>query len=227
MSKLPASQCSAVKLALMRFPGHRLLASRTWRSRGNKRAEGGPWGQRQLHRCAAKTSEEAVAKRNDKGETLEDGVRRLRQDKERLRLEAAILKGAGDFLRQGRRVDVNRQTTRPAQWPTNPHTQLSTFAQPASQLTSPATHAPTSRSVSWPSCAPQATLPSTDWQPLTFVGFSVAAPGEALSTSLEPTVGFEPTTCALRKHCSTTELSRRKEREDTRGAALVKGCRLW
>ena len=40
---------------------------------------------------------------------------------------------------------------------------------------------------------------------------------------LEPTVGFEPTTCALRKHCSTTELSRRKEREDTCGRWLVKG----
>jgi hypothetical protein len=39
---------------------------------------------------------------------------------------------------------------------------------------------------------------------------------------LEPTVGFEPTTCALRKHCSTTELSRRKEREDTCGRPLVK-----
>ncbi len=38
----------------------------------------------------------------------------------------------------------------------------------------------------------------------------------------EPTVGFEPTTCALRKHCSTTELSRRKEREDTCGRPLVK-----
>jgi hypothetical protein len=44
----------------------------------------------------------------------------------------------------------------------------------------------------------------------------------------EPTVGFEPTTCALRKHCSTTELSRpggpggQTAAEDTRARLPVK-----
>jgi transposase len=52
----------------------------------------------QLHRWAAKTAEEAVAKRNDNGEKLEDEVRRLRKENERLRMEKAILKKAAAFF---------------------------------------------------------------------------------------------------------------------------------
>jgi transposase len=48
----------------------------------------------QLHRWAAKHEHAEVAKRNDKGEMLEDEVRRLRKENERLRMEKAILRKA-------------------------------------------------------------------------------------------------------------------------------------
>ena len=52
----------------------------------------------QLHRWAAKYEREAVAKRNDAGETLEEENRRLRKENERLRMEKAILKKAAAFF---------------------------------------------------------------------------------------------------------------------------------
>jgi transposase len=52
----------------------------------------------QLHRWAAKKDSESVAKRNDKGETLEDENRRLRKENERLRMEKSILKKAAAFF---------------------------------------------------------------------------------------------------------------------------------
>jgi len=52
----------------------------------------------QLHRWAAKYAQQAVAKRNDKGETVEEEVRRLRKENERLRMEKAILKKAAAFF---------------------------------------------------------------------------------------------------------------------------------
>ena len=52
----------------------------------------------QLHRWAAQYEQKAVAKRNDKGETVEDEVRRLRKENERLRMEKAILKEAAAFF---------------------------------------------------------------------------------------------------------------------------------
>ena len=39
-----------------------------------------------------------MAKRNDKGETLEDENRRLRKENERLRMEKTILKKAAAFV---------------------------------------------------------------------------------------------------------------------------------
>jgi transposase len=51
-----------------------------------------------LYRWSAKLDNEAVAKRNDKGETLEDENRRLRKEVERLRMEKAILKKAAAFF---------------------------------------------------------------------------------------------------------------------------------
>lgn len=72
----------------------------------------------------------------------------------------------------------------------------------------------------------RATTPSPDRQPLAFVCFSVRRLVMP-ATSLEPIAGFEPATCALRKHCSTTELNRRNGGENTRGARLVKGPAAW
>ena len=51
-----------------------------------------------LHRWARLTDAQAVAKRNEQGETLEDEVRRLRKEIERLRMEKAILKKAAAFF---------------------------------------------------------------------------------------------------------------------------------
>jgi len=51
-----------------------------------------------LYRWAAEVDEATVAKRNDKGETLEDEVRRLRKENDRLRMEKAILKKAAAFF---------------------------------------------------------------------------------------------------------------------------------
>ncbi|MGC4091068.1 MAG: transposase [Polyangiaceae bacterium] len=51
-----------------------------------------------LYRWSAKLHDEAVAKRNDQGETLEDEVRRLRKENERLRMEKTILKKAAAFF---------------------------------------------------------------------------------------------------------------------------------
>ena len=51
-----------------------------------------------LYRWAAMLDEAVVAKRNDKGETLEDEVRRLRKENDRLRMEKAILKKAAAFF---------------------------------------------------------------------------------------------------------------------------------
>jgi len=52
----------------------------------------------QLHRWASQFEQAATAKRNDKGEALEDEVRRLRKENERLRMEKAILKKAAAFF---------------------------------------------------------------------------------------------------------------------------------
>lgn len=51
-----------------------------------------------LHRWARVLDADAVAKRNEQGETLEDEVRRLRKENERLRMEKAILKKAAAFF---------------------------------------------------------------------------------------------------------------------------------
>jgi transposase len=51
-----------------------------------------------LHRWAKLLDADAVAKRNEQGETLEDEVRRLRKENERLRMEKAILKKAAAFF---------------------------------------------------------------------------------------------------------------------------------
>jgi len=51
-----------------------------------------------LHRWAQKLDKDAVAKRNDEGETLEQELRRLRKEVEQLRVEKAILKKAAAFF---------------------------------------------------------------------------------------------------------------------------------
>jgi len=51
-----------------------------------------------LHRWAQKLDKNAVAKRNDEGETLEQEVRRLRKEVEQLRVEKVILKKAAAFF---------------------------------------------------------------------------------------------------------------------------------
>jgi transposase len=51
-----------------------------------------------LYRWAQKLDQDAVAKRNDEGETLEQEVRRLRKEVESLRLDKAILKKAAAFF---------------------------------------------------------------------------------------------------------------------------------
>ncbi len=51
-----------------------------------------------LHRWAQKLDKDAVAKRNDEGETLEQEVRRLRKEVEQLRVEKTILKKAAAFF---------------------------------------------------------------------------------------------------------------------------------
>jgi transposase len=51
-----------------------------------------------LHRWAKLLDADAVAKRNEQGETLEDEVRCLRKENERLRMEKAIVKKAAAFF---------------------------------------------------------------------------------------------------------------------------------
>jgi transposase len=51
-----------------------------------------------LHQWARKFDTDAVAKRNAEGETLEQEVRRLRKENERLRMEKTILKKAAAFF---------------------------------------------------------------------------------------------------------------------------------
>jgi transposase len=51
-----------------------------------------------LHRWAQKLDQDAVAKRNAEGETLDQEVRRLRKEVELLRVEKAILKKAAAFF---------------------------------------------------------------------------------------------------------------------------------
>src|SRR5579884_2352639 len=51
-----------------------------------------------LHRWAHVLDKDAVAKRNDEGETLEQEVRRLRKEVDQLRVEKAILKKAAAFF---------------------------------------------------------------------------------------------------------------------------------
>jgi transposase len=55
-------------------------------------------GESLLYRWAGKLSKESTAKRNEQGETLEQEVRHLRKDNERLRVERAILKKAAAFF---------------------------------------------------------------------------------------------------------------------------------
>lgn len=52
----------------------------------------------QLHRWARELDKVALSKRNEQGETLEDEVRRLRKENERLKMEKAILKKAAAFF---------------------------------------------------------------------------------------------------------------------------------
>ena len=52
----------------------------------------------QLHRWAKVLDADAVAKRNEQGETVEEENRRLRKENERLRMEKAILKKAAAFF---------------------------------------------------------------------------------------------------------------------------------
>lgn len=55
-----------------------------------------------LYRWAGKLGKESTAKRNEQGEDIEQEVRRLRKDNERLRVERAILKKAASHsTRQG------------------------------------------------------------------------------------------------------------------------------
>jgi len=51
-----------------------------------------------LHRWAQKFDQDAIAKRNAEGETLDQEVRRLRKEVEVLRVEKAILKKAAAFF---------------------------------------------------------------------------------------------------------------------------------
>jgi len=51
-----------------------------------------------LHRWAQKLDRDAISKRNAEGETLEQEVRRLRKEVERLTVEKAILKKAAAFF---------------------------------------------------------------------------------------------------------------------------------
>ena len=51
-----------------------------------------------LHRWARALDQDAVAKRNVEGETLEQENRRLRKENEQLRMEKAILKKAAAFF---------------------------------------------------------------------------------------------------------------------------------
>jgi len=51
-----------------------------------------------LHRWAHVLDKDAVAKRNEEGETLEQEVRRLRKEVEQLKVEKAILKKAAAFF---------------------------------------------------------------------------------------------------------------------------------
>ncbi len=51
-----------------------------------------------LNRWAQKFDKDAVAKRNDEGETLEQEVRRLRKENEQLKVERTILKKAAAFF---------------------------------------------------------------------------------------------------------------------------------
>lgn len=75
-------------------------AVRMMRSRGQRTVAqvADDLGINELHRWAAKFEQETVAKRNDKGETLEDENRRLRKENERLRMEKTILKKAAAFF---------------------------------------------------------------------------------------------------------------------------------
>lgn len=52
----------------------------------------------QIHRWAHQSDKATLAKRNEKGETLEEENRRLRKENDRLRLEKAILKKAAVFF---------------------------------------------------------------------------------------------------------------------------------
>jgi len=52
----------------------------------------------QLHRWAKELDKVVLSKRNEQGETLEEEVRRLRKENERLRMERAILKKAAAFF---------------------------------------------------------------------------------------------------------------------------------
>jgi transposase len=77
-------------------------AVRMMRGRGSRTvdevAEDLGVSQNMLHRWAQKLDRDAIAKRNDEGETLEQEVRRLRKEVEGLRIDKAILKKAAAFF---------------------------------------------------------------------------------------------------------------------------------
>jgi transposase len=77
-------------------------AVRLMRNRGDRTvvevAESLGIGPSLLHRWAQKLEEAAVARHNDRGETLEEENRRLRKEVDRLRMEKAILKKAAAFF---------------------------------------------------------------------------------------------------------------------------------